>query len=534
MKKKIAYYIFIAAFFIVCLVPSAGMLLKGESQPAANEILAQRPELILEDGTFNSEITADLTSYFADRFAFRQEMIPGYAAIQAALFQESSAEDVILGEDGWLFYKDTSDDFLHRSTLSDRSIQGIVRTLTLMQDYASEQGTSFLFTVAPNKNSLTPASEKMPDIGKVRKEEKNLQKLERAMKAQNICYADLTQVLSSGTDGESYYHRLDSHWNNMGAAVAAEELAEHLGVDIWPWTEGPYRRVKNHKGDLYEMLYPAGKKTDENIEFDRKFSFRYLINDQTVPAPPSTEDIFDSEGKSSAGRAAGPADDSLTKDAVQDGAFDYYSDSRPEPDRIKIETINSGSDEGNLLMFRDSFGNALYPFLADTFSYCAFSRLVPYRMDWLSEGDFDYVVVEIVERNLKNLAVKAPVMPAPPISYNDDMKSENGVSESAVRIAGTGETDVQADVSISAELPGYALISGTYDAENIDENTRIFIETEGMLYEACPVGSALEERQTDACFTAYLPEDILKGRDFSVILCRDGKFYRNSCETIWE
>ena len=84
------------------------------------------------------------------------------------------------------------------------------------------------------------------------------------------------------------------------------------------------------------------------------------------------------------------------------------------------------------------------------------------------------------------------------------------------------------------ELPGYALISGTYDAENIDENTRIFIETEGMLYEACPVGSALEERQTDACFTAYLPEDILKGRDFSVILCRDGKFYRNSCETIWE
>ena len=63
---------------------------------------------------------------------------------------------------------------------------------------------------------------------------------------------------------------------------------------------------------------------------------------------------------------------------------------------------------------------------------------------------------------------------------------------------------------------------------------RALVETEGMLYEACPVGSALEERQTDACFTAYLPEDILKGRDFSVILCRDGKFYRNSCETIWE
>ena len=159
-------------WLVLCL--TAGFLLvfalwsicKADDARSVSErrALAQRPELILEDGTFNSEITADLTSYFADRFAFRQEMITGYAAIQAALFQESSAEDVILGEDGWLFYKDTSDDFLHRSTHSDRSIQGIVRTLTLMQDYASEQGTSFLFTVAPNKNSLTPASEKMPDI----------------------------------------------------------------------------------------------------------------------------------------------------------------------------------------------------------------------------------------------------------------------------------------------------------------------------------------------------------------------------------
>ena len=60
MKKKIAYCIFTAAFFIACLIPSAGMLFRGESQPAANEMLAQRPQLILEDGTFNRQITDDL------------------------------------------------------------------------------------------------------------------------------------------------------------------------------------------------------------------------------------------------------------------------------------------------------------------------------------------------------------------------------------------------------------------------------------------------------------------------------------------
>ena len=131
-------------------------------------------------------------------------MITGYAMIQAAVFRESSSEDVILGEDGWLFYKDTSDDYLHRSTLSDRSIQGIVRTLGLMlRSTLHSRGRHFLFTVAPNKNSLTPASEKMPDIGEIQQSGKNLQKLETAMKEDNICYTPLSNILSTGTDGMS-------------------------------------------------------------------------------------------------------------------------------------------------------------------------------------------------------------------------------------------------------------------------------------------------------------------------------------------
>ncbi len=89
-------------------------------------------------------------------------------------------------------------------------------------------------------------------------------------------------------------------------------------------------------------------------------------------------------------------------------------------------------------MFRDSFGNALYPFWRIPF------LIAPFEAGALSdglafEGIFDYVVVEIVERNLKNLAVKAPVMPAPAISYNDDVKSEKRRLKSAVRIAGTGD-----------------------------------------------------------------------------------------------
>ena len=237
----------------------------------------------------------------------------------------------------------------------------------------------------------------------------------------------LTELLSAGKDGKSYYHRLDSHWNNMGAAVAAEALASKLNISIYPWTQESYSIVKNHKGDLYEMLYPAGKRLDENIEFHRKFSFRYLFRTETDPVIPSSEE----------------------KTEAEINGTDYYSENRPPEDNIKIETV-SGEDTGNLLMFRDSFGNALYPFMADTFSYSAFSRLIPYRMDWLDEGEFDYIVVEIVERNLKNLASKAPVMPAPIISSYNDISEDSGETEKGgsdqterITVAGNGKNHVR-------------------------------------------------------------------------------------------
>ena len=537
MKRRIAYYIFIAAFFAVCIIPSAGMLLFGESEAAANEILAERPSLYAEDGAFNQNITDDLTSYIADRFAFRQEFITVYAKLQAAIFKESAAEDVVLGKDGWLFYSDTADDYLHRGTISRRSAQGIGRTLALMQQYAQEQGTKFVFTVAPNKNSLYP--EYMPNVGKPADAQKNLELLEESLKSHGVEYADLTAAFE---DQPVLYHRLDSHWNNRGAALGLQCITQKLGVSAYPWFDESYQTVQNHKGDLYEMLFPAGKELDENVIFDRRFAFKYLQDGETASAAPGRASIENgaSDDVDYYGENASEADraDYYSENAPAADRADYYSENAPAPDKIKIETVCERG-EGSLLMFRDSFGNALYPFMADTFSYAVFSRLMPYRMDWLEDGDFDYVVTEIVERNIKNLALKAPVMPAPIVSLNDDVRD--------------GEyAGIQAQACISSEMPGYVKISGIYDDSEIDEDTRVIIYNGIEFFEASPVGGGFGETQTDACFTAYLPETALNSQrsglnaddsnsdeqlndvGFSVILCTDGDFYRYPCEVKWE
>ena len=140
MKNKKFYVLFIAVFLAACMFPSLGMVIFGESEAAANEILAQRPSLTTPEGGFNGSFTDEATDYVADRFAGRQQFITAYAKLQAALFQESASEKVVLGKDGWLFFADTMDDYLHRDVLSSREIAGICRTLEMMQEYAGGRG----------------------------------------------------------------------------------------------------------------------------------------------------------------------------------------------------------------------------------------------------------------------------------------------------------------------------------------------------------------------------------------------------------
>ena len=471
MKKRTLYILFTALFIGICLMPALGMLVFGESEAAANEILAQRPSLTQPDGSFNENVTDEATDYIADRFAGRQQFITAYAKLQAALFGESASPKVVLGKKGWLFFSDTMDDYLHRDTLGGREIHGICRTLEMMQEYAESQGADFVFTVAPNKNSLASNAAYMPRTGKPFDTAKNLDMLENALQSYQVNYVPLRETL----DEPGLYHRLDSHWNRLGAARAYGLVMKTMNRKIIDWSREDYDIIKEHKGDLYEMLYPAGKELDENMVFDRTFRFGYLDVTDVTPFAASPEII--------AGYGEGNA---------------------PPPDKQLLETA-SAKGEGTLLMFRDSFGNALHPFFAEDFARAAFSRQMPYRLDWLAGVEADVLAVEIVERNLRDLAEMAPVMPAP--------TADPGFSP-----AEDPEREVFLTTESSMELPGYIKVCGVYDFEGIPEDTLVYISTQTDLFEACPVGTDWTETAGHGCFTAYLPEEAVNSGILSVVI----------------
>lgn len=436
MKLKTKANLAMAAFLCACLVPSLGMLVLPEEQAAANQTLAQSPSLTTADGTLNGDVLQEITDYTADHFALRQEMITANAALEAAVFRVSAEEKVTLGRDGWLFYTETLDDYLRTDPLTQRQLYGAARTLALLTEYAEGRGARLVFTVAPNKASLYP--EYLPYVGRPLEGEDDIDRLLPLLEQQGVDYVDLFAAFR-GQD-EALYYRLDSHWTVRGAALAHDALLSVLDLEgAEPFFTGSWRAAPGHLGDLHEMLYPTGGELEDEITFNRPFTFSYVRPIRSA-----------------------------------------------EDQRIETENPNR---TGTLLMFRDSFGNNLYPFLAEDYGHAVFSRAMPYQMSLLDETGADTVVIELVERNLSYLAVHAPIFPAP----------ERWLSGTPAE----GTASARLTVADDGLLEGYARLEGALTGP-VDEDSPVYVQLGETLYEASPAGQAGEG---EVPFTFYVPLD---------------------------
>lgn len=353
--KKLGYALFVGAVAGICILPAAVMPWQNE-KAVGNEKLAAMPELLDEDGGFNTKILNEFSDYFADHFGFRHEMITLNDTLTGKTLQTLDSSSVLLGRDGWLFYQNTVGDYTGTNLFTARQSYAAARVLSLMQEYCENSGIRFAFTIAPNKNSLYGS--KMP-ARYAAAQTRNVQLLKEQMHQQGVPYIDLFGVLD-GSETQLYY-RLDSHWNMEGAQRAAEALLKDLKGTETDFDALRTGDTQPHTGDLYEMVYPAGSETEQ--------------------------------------------------DAVYDFGYQYDEKFRSADD-ITIHTTNDAAD-GSIFVYRDSFGINLHPFLAQSFGRACFSRNMPYKLAAAAEEQPDVLLVELVERNLSWLVERAPVMPAP-------------------------------------------------------------------------------------------------------------------------
>ena len=346
--KKILSIIYCALFLIPCVFFSLGMLIPGAAVSAEG---AKMPAIMTGPSitAINQDFGNEFEEYFSKSFAFRGRVVDAFATLKLSLFGEGN-EQVIAGRDDFLFFADTLDCYTGENAMTDAEITAAADALASLHEYAKKHGAKFLFAAAPNKNSVYP--EKMPARYKMETEARDLDRLYAALDERGVPYLDLRPVLTAAKAERLIYHRRDTHWNTEGARIAWEAIGDALSLTLPDYDAFGYAEVTDFAGDLDTLLFPSREMFDENTVYNLDGQY-----------------IFTSA-------YATPMDMTIT---------------------------SRGAGSGKLLMFRDSFANALIPLMASAFAETQLERAVPYRMDLLEGFDADCVIVEIAERNLRTL-----------------------------------------------------------------------------------------------------------------------------------
>lgn len=399
MKKSCKIYI--AAIMIILLVPFVGMSFWMTTETTENKELSQWPKL-MENGTYNKDYLEEAGTYFEEHMAFRMQMLTANSAIWGKIFRTSTTDQVIVGNDNWLYFGGTANDYTGRKLLSDRELYNVVHNLSLVQEFVEQNGFQFLLAVVPNKNTLY--GDHMPYYYQ-QGTDSNLDRLNKLLEQENIHFVDLKEAFQK--EDETLYFKRDSHWNNKGAVLAYNAMLDCLEKKHESYLNVPYEVKIEHIGDIDKIMYPLAAEEEENFYYDKDWKYRY-VNDVT--------DNMDAW----------------------------------------IETVNT-EKEGCLLMYRDSFGESILPFLAEEYRNAYFTRLVPYNLGNVVQYHPDTVIIERVERKIAAFATEVPIMEAP---GTDNVSAVEKKTNSTIECKKSG---------------GYLEIKGSIEQKFLEDDTEILV-----------------------------------------------------------
>ena len=289
-------------------------------------------------------------SYFNDRIPFRNDLIWLNSVLDYTVFATSSNDEVVLGKDGWLFFKNSIVQETGRVAFTADELDRIARNLQAIESYCNERGITFVLCIAPNKEHVY--NDELPDPYVQRAE---IGQYERVILylAQHtnltVVHPETALAAWRRSHPEPVGYLTDTHWNSLGGYIGARELLAALGRSAPELRGIALSDLPEH--DLADMLH-----LDKTIGLGKDY----------VP-------VFDE-----------------TATLVED---DFYGHVRYE----------NPQGEGKILLRRDSFCNTMHRPLSQ--SWASYDAVHPLAFTWsmLDEYKPDVFVFELVERSLPNL-----------------------------------------------------------------------------------------------------------------------------------
>jgi hypothetical protein len=222
----------------VLFIPPLKMLVSPEENWSATEqrllsVLPELPESLVQLDDFFSH----LDNYFKDHFGFRDKFIHRYQREMEKRFDKIGVNAPVLkGLDGWYFYTafNLFKDFQGKTPLGQEQLEEWRRGQEKKVDWLRQQGISYIYAVAPEKQSIYP--EHLSDSAMAIKGMSRFDQLS-AVLGQNPppYFVNLHDALRQAKGTKNLYLKNDTHWNMLGGYVAFQTLFKRIS-EIFPNT----------------------------------------------------------------------------------------------------------------------------------------------------------------------------------------------------------------------------------------------------------------------------------------------------------
>lgn len=349
--RRVTEVLLVTGFVVAITLPLADILVGLDPTPVLTEKRRLAPPPPLRPGEMVSvSYIGALESWWNDNFGFRRALVRQYSRILLAL-GVSPTKSIVLGKAGWLFFADddalASYRALHPFTAEELEVWR--RRMERRRDWLADRGIRFLVVVAPSKETIYP--EFMPDaLNRVRPTTRMNQLAAHLSAHSTVDVLDLSAPLRRGKARSILYLRTDTHWNDRGALLVSQEIVGRLGEwfpRMRPLPESAFAPLTHEgwSGDLVAMLSLESRLSEPRLEL-RPLHAR-LARPAGVDPPPA-----EAWRTASATEIADPA---LPR----------------------------------AVMFHDSFGVSLRPFLSEHFARIVYSSG---SGDW--RRNFDAALVE--------------------------------------------------------------------------------------------------------------------------------------------
>jgi alginate O-acetyltransferase complex protein AlgJ len=351
VNRKATDTALIALFVLLICLPTLDSLfnLDRTRPPEEKRRLAEMPQFKWEWRAY-VEFPGNLEAHLNDHFGYRNWLIYAHNYVTVSWLGTVTSPSVIKGKDDWLFF--SGDRVLEYTRATDpftaEELKQWRDVIEDRRDWLTGRGAHYLIVIVPNKHTIY--REMLPDwLAEIGKKSRLDQLVEYLRANSSVEVLDLRDALLKAKTHGRLYHKLDSHWNDIGAFAAYEAIIARLSewfpkLRALPREDFIERTTREPGGDLATMLGQQDVLKEDKITL--------------VPKQP------------------------LSASKTDPGYLLPLRAWSKEAEPVVME--RPGAAAGTVVVFRDSLSTALIPFLSEHFA----------RTVCLWQQEFDRDVIE--------------------------------------------------------------------------------------------------------------------------------------------